>query len=322
MTRAASRRSSRLGTIRETRAGSASAPLLAPRRSRAGSRSEPGADGARSHLPERLEHRIRHLPGSQDLPLPLGDRAHRTRLVMTSCTVPMFLPIAPRGSGRRSEEPAKSAHSVGQPGRRVVHTRSRNHEGHPRCSRNAGITIGHERRGLLVPGRDHPDSRLVAQRRHDPVDLYAGMPNTTSTPSFTRDFTSASPPLIVTIGAPQPAFRPDRTVSPEELTTNRGVQSNAVLEVLQPSERHGADYNTARRDEQNKEARGESWPMPRGADVASTPADAWTSDVMGTTPTPSGRSNAYPAGDHDHPERRSLRGAKAARICPSTILGR
>ena len=65
---------------------------------------------------------------------------------------------------------------IGQAGGGVVESRSRYHQGYPRSPGCPGVAVRHVRRGLLVPGRDHADARLVPQRRYDPVDLYAGYP--------------------------------------------------------------------------------------------------------------------------------------------------
>ena len=177
ITLAASSRASRLGTMREIRAGL---------RSWTSSRSTPASGGisirtgrgaARAHLPERFEHRIRYVPRSGRLSLPLGYRSHGSGLVHDLMDGPEILANrAARDLSCDEKNRRRTRERIGQAGRRIVKARPRHDEGYPRPSRRTRVTVRHERRSLLVPGRDHADARLVPQRGDDSVDLYPRYP--------------------------------------------------------------------------------------------------------------------------------------------------
>ena len=142
-----------------------------------GNLDQNGAGPAGPHLPERFEHGIRDLPGPERHPLPLGHRPHRARLVRDFVNGPDALSDCGARDLARNEEHGRGAGvRVGQAGRGIVKARSRDHERHPRFPRCPSITVGHVGRGLLVPGGDHADTRLVPQRGDDPVHLYARDP--------------------------------------------------------------------------------------------------------------------------------------------------
>ena len=85
--------------------------------------------------------------------------------------------MAPRGTWPAMRRTGvRAGVCVGQAGRGVVEAHARHHQRHPRFSRRAGVAVGHVRGRLLVAGRDHAYARLVTQRGHDPVDLYARNP--------------------------------------------------------------------------------------------------------------------------------------------------
>ena len=133
-----------------------------------------GTGTACTHLPERLEHGIWYFPRSECLPLPLGHGAHRARLVRDLMNGPQVLADCAARDLAGNEEHGRGARvRVSQAGSGIVETRARNHERYPRFSSRACIAVGHVCRGLLMPGRDHADARLVPKRGDDPVDLDA-----------------------------------------------------------------------------------------------------------------------------------------------------
>ncbi len=132
-----------------------------------------GTRTARSHLPERFEHGIRHVAGPVRLALPLGHRTYRALLFHHLVNGPDVLAdCAARDLPGNEENRRRAGVRIGQAGRRIVKTHSRNHQGDPRFSRYASKAVHHIRRRLFVPGRDHVDARLVAQRGDDAVHLY------------------------------------------------------------------------------------------------------------------------------------------------------
>jgi hypothetical protein len=63
-----------------------------------------------------------------------------------------------------------------QPGAGVVHARAGDDERRARPPADAGVAVGHVRRGLLVPGGDEPDRRLAVQGVEELHELDARQP--------------------------------------------------------------------------------------------------------------------------------------------------
>ena len=133
-----------------------------------------GTGTAGAHLPERFEHGIRHLTGPGRLSPPLGHRANNVRLVGDFVNGPQVLAdCASRYLARDNEHGRRARVCVGQAGRGVVQSRSRDHQRDPGLTRRACITIGHVRRRLFMTCSNHADARLIPEGRDNPVYLYA-----------------------------------------------------------------------------------------------------------------------------------------------------
>ena len=121
-----------------------------------------GTWAAGAHLPERFEYGMRHFAGSGSPPLPLGHRANSVGLVgdfVNGSEIPAY------GAARdlaRGEENGRGARvGIGQAGRGVVETNSRDHRRHSWLAGRAGIAVGHLGCGLFVARGDHANARLV-----------------------------------------------------------------------------------------------------------------------------------------------------------------
>ena len=138
---------------------------------------ENGTGASAAHLSERFGHGIRDFPRPERLPPPLGHRAQHFGLVRNFMDGPEVLAHLAAGDLAGNEEHGRgsgvgSGHARGG----VVNARARDHQGHSRFPRHAGIAVGHVRRSQLVAGRDHADARFLAHGDDDPRHMDARDP--------------------------------------------------------------------------------------------------------------------------------------------------
>ena len=125
-----------------------------------------GPRASQAHLPERLGHRGRDIPGPHGLPPPLGHRGDHLSLVqhfMNRAQVLAHLPARDlagnekdrRGSERRQWQGRRRHCRHPRPGRPMPR----------RASPKPGVAVGPMRGAILMPCGDMPDARLVPALR-------------------------------------------------------------------------------------------------------------------------------------------------------------
>ena len=105
-----------------------------------GNLEEDGAGTAGAHLPERLSYGVGNIAGPEHLPPPLGDGAHHVGLIDNFMHGAQVLADALARNLALNHENGRGARVCGRhAGGGVVKPHPRNHQGHSRFSRDAGI---------------------------------------------------------------------------------------------------------------------------------------------------------------------------------------
>ena len=122
-------------------------------------------------------YRLRDVADLQSAPLVLGDRLDCFHLVVdlvkhadiAADEVTLYLPGHHEHRGRGGVRRAQRTGGVEEAGAGDDKRRAKS-----ALAARAGVTVRHVAGGLLMPGRNEANSRLIAKRRHDPVHLDPG----------------------------------------------------------------------------------------------------------------------------------------------------
>ena len=163
-----------LGSSSSTSASSASASGgISISTARALDRTGP----ARSELVEGLVHCARDVLCSQDSRPPLGDGTHDVELVVDLVQdTDVATDVVPVDLARDHQNGRRSRVSGAYRRRRVLEPWTGHDHGRANGTAGPGVPVGHIRRGLLVPGRDEGDIRLVVEGIEGVVELDSRQP--------------------------------------------------------------------------------------------------------------------------------------------------
>ena len=177
-----------------------------------------------------------HLGHLEHAAAPLGDGADALELVVDLVQhADVLADLRLRDLTRQHEHRRGAGVRGAEAGGRVEQARPRHHEGGADPAARARVAVRHVRGRLLVPGLDEADVRLLAQRRHYPVELHAGKTE--------HDADALTMELLDECFA---AGHPSHGLSPPTVVGDAGAKPNTGAAASASRRRDGARRRAAR----------------------------------------------------------------------------